>query len=44
LTPNFIKFRSGNFGIIDYYKIKNIQAGTQMRDLISKPETKFKKE
>ena len=30
-------FRSGNLGIMDYYKMQNIQADTQMRDSISKP-------
>jgi uncharacterized protein YqfA (UPF0365 family) len=30
-------FRSGNFGIMDYYKMKNIMADTEMRDSISKP-------
>ncbi len=29
-------FRSGNLGIMDYYKMKNIEADTQMRDSISK--------
>ncbi len=29
-------FRSGNLGIMDYYKMKNIQADTGMRDSISK--------
>ncbi len=29
-------FRSGNLGIMDYYKLKNIQADTGMRDSISK--------
>jgi uncharacterized protein YqfA (UPF0365 family) len=29
-------FRSGNLGIMDYYKFKNIQADTGMRDSISK--------
>ncbi|MGC9331527.1 MAG: flotillin-like protein FloA [Bacteroidales bacterium] len=29
-------FRNGNLGIMDYYKIKNIQADTSMRDSISK--------
>jgi uncharacterized protein YqfA (UPF0365 family) len=29
-------FRSGNLGIMDYYKLKNIQADTEMRDSISK--------
>ena len=27
-------FRSGNLGIMDYYKMKNIQADTSMRDNI----------
>jgi uncharacterized protein YqfA (UPF0365 family) len=27
-------FRSGNLGIMDYYRMKNIQADTQMRDNI----------
>jgi uncharacterized protein YqfA (UPF0365 family) len=31
-------FRSGNLGIMDYYRIKNIQADTEMRDSISKPD------
>ena len=30
-------FRSGNLGIMDYYKMKNIQADTDMRESISKP-------
>ena len=29
-------FRTGNLGIMDYYKFKNIQADTTMRDSISK--------
>ncbi|MFA6713395.1 MAG: flotillin-like FloA family protein, partial [Bacteroidales bacterium] len=29
-------FRSGNLGIMDYYKFKNIQADTDMRESISK--------
>jgi len=33
-------FRSGNLGIMDYYKMKNIQADTEMRDSISKPKAK----
>jgi len=33
-------FRSGNLGIMDYYKMKNIQADTEMRDSIAKPPTK----
>lgn len=31
-------FRSGNMGIMDYYRMKNMQADTAMRDSISKPE------
>ncbi|MFH1005399.1 MAG: flotillin-like protein FloA [Bacteroidota bacterium] len=30
-------FRSGNLGIMDYYKMQNIQADTQMRESIAKP-------
>lgn len=30
-------FRSGNLGIMDYYKFQNIKADTQMRESISKP-------
>lgn len=30
-------FRSGNLGIMDYYKFKNIQADTEMRESIAKP-------
>ena len=33
-------FRSGNLGIMDYYKMKNIMADTQMRETIAKPEKK----
>jgi uncharacterized protein YqfA (UPF0365 family) len=29
-------FKSGNLGIMDYYRMKNIQADTEMRDSISK--------
>ena len=29
-------FREGNLGILDYYRMKNIQADTGMRDSISK--------
>ncbi len=35
-------FKSGNLGIMDYYKMQNIQADTEMRDAISKPSTKGK--
>jgi uncharacterized protein YqfA (UPF0365 family) len=30
-------FRSGNLGIMDYYRVKNIEADTDMRNTISKP-------
>ncbi|TRX59405.1 UPF0365 family protein [Fulvivirga sp. M361] len=30
-------FRSGNLGIMDYYKMENIKADTDMRDSIAKP-------
>ncbi|MDL2262685.1 flotillin-like protein FloA [Bacteroidales bacterium OttesenSCG-928-I21] len=30
-------FRNGNLGIMDYYKMKNIQADTDMRESIAKP-------
>ncbi len=36
-------FRSGNFGIMDYYRLKNIDADTQMRDSIAKSEGQQKK-
>jgi len=32
-------FRSGNLGIMDYYKMKNIAADTKMRDQIASPES-----
>ncbi|QMU26780.1 flotillin-like protein FloA [Adhaeribacter radiodurans] len=32
-------FRSGNLGIMDYYKMRNIQADTDMRDSIANPNT-----
>jgi uncharacterized protein YqfA (UPF0365 family) len=31
-------FRAGNLGIMDYYKMKNVQADTEMRDAIAKPD------
>jgi len=31
-------FRTGNLGIMDYYNIKNVQADTNMRDAIAKPD------
>ena len=30
-------FRSGNLGVLDFYKMKNIQADTTMRESIAKP-------
>jgi uncharacterized protein YqfA (UPF0365 family) len=32
-------FRSGNLGVMDYYRMKNIQADTAMRDSIAGPAT-----
>lgn len=37
-------FRSGNFGIMDYYRMQNIQADTEMRESIAKPQNKPKKD
>ncbi len=37
-------FRSGNMGIMDYYKFKNIQADTQMRESIADPSTTKRKD
>lgn len=31
-------FRSGNLGVMDYYRLENIKADTQMRDSIGKPK------
>ncbi|WP_200974237.1 flotillin-like protein FloA [Echinicola sp. 20G] len=31
-------FRSGNLGIMDYYKMENIKSDTEMRDSIAKPD------
>jgi len=33
-------FRSGNLGIMDYYRMKNVQADTDMRESIAKPSSK----
>jgi uncharacterized protein YqfA (UPF0365 family) len=30
-------FRNGNFGVMDYYKLRNIQADTTMRESIARP-------
>jgi uncharacterized protein YqfA (UPF0365 family) len=32
-------FRNGNLGIMDYYRMKNIEADTTMRESIAKPAT-----
>ncbi len=32
-------FRSGNLGIMDYYKMENLKSDTEMRDSIAKPNT-----
>jgi uncharacterized protein YqfA (UPF0365 family) len=32
-------FRTGNLGIMDYYRMRNIEADTSMRDAIAKPST-----
>jgi uncharacterized protein YqfA (UPF0365 family) len=31
-------FRTGNLGIMDYYRMKNIQADTDMRSSIARPD------
>src|SRR6476661_6067741 len=31
-------FRSGNLGVMDYYKLKNVQADTSMREAIARPQ------
>ena len=33
-------FRNGNLGIMDYYKMLNLKADTEMRDSIAKPNKK----
>jgi uncharacterized protein YqfA (UPF0365 family) len=35
-------FRSGNLGVMDYYKMQNMQADTQMRESFGKPSQKDK--
>lgn len=35
-------FRTGNLGIMDYYKMKNVEADTMMREAIAKPNTQSK--
>ena len=36
-------FRSGHLGVMDYYRMKNIEADTQMRESIAKPNVVEKK-
>ncbi|MEA1897223.1 MAG: flotillin-like FloA family protein, partial [Bacteroidota bacterium] len=36
-------FKAGNLGIMDYYRMKNIDADTSMRDSISKSDSERKK-
>ena len=36
-------FRNGNLGIMDYYKMQNIKADTEMRESIAKPNTELGK-
>ena len=31
-------FRNGNLGIMDYYRMQNMQADTSMREAIARPE------
>jgi uncharacterized protein YqfA (UPF0365 family) len=31
-------FRNGSFGVMDYYRMKNVQADTNMREAIARPE------
>lgn len=37
-------FRNGNLGVMDYYHLRNIQADTEMRNAIAKPEEKKNKD
>jgi uncharacterized protein YqfA (UPF0365 family) len=37
-------FRSGNLGIMDYYKFENIKADTKMRESLSNPQDQGRKE
>jgi len=32
-------FKKGNLGVMDYYRMKNIEADTQMRDKIGTPDS-----
>jgi uncharacterized protein YqfA (UPF0365 family) len=33
-------FRTGKLGVMDYYKMENVQADTAMRQTIAQPEAK----
>ena len=46
LVPQAIAeaFRQGNLGIMDYYKLRNIQSDTEMRDSIAKPQNNTNKD
>ena len=33
-------FRNGTFGVMDYYKLRNVQADTSMREAIARPDNK----
>ena len=37
-------FRSGNMGIMDYYRMRNIQSDTDMRDSISKNDDQTRRD
>ena len=37
-------FRSGNFGVMDYYRLENLKSDTSMRDAIGKPKATPKKD
>jgi len=37
-------FRTGNFGVMDYYRLENLKSDTNMRDAIGKPKTTPKKD
>ena len=30
-------FRKGNLGVMDYYKLRNVQADTLMREAVARP-------
>ncbi len=32
-------FRNGRLGVMDYYRMQNIQADTEMRSAIAQPES-----